>query len=265
MLTEAQLLARCPVTASFVPHLMAGEISVILSHWQEAVGDPNWQPADYSNDWSVQLGMHLEPFVLDWHQRKTGQQLTRRGDVVKHPERNWFSATLDAYRASDDTVIDAKVIGGWRKIDEVVSYYTPQIICQCRCVGAKRGSLLIVRGGAEPEEHVVTWPPDYELAMWVRVEEYWRHVYDFTPPVPLPEMLPEIPAVKTYDMSGSNRWAAEAATWLSTREAAADNAAAAKELKALVPVDAQRVTGHGVIITRNRGGALSLRAQEESK
>jgi hypothetical protein len=60
-------------------------------------------------------------------------------------------------------------------------------------------------------------------------------------------------------MSGNNHWASAAATWLMTKLAAHDHTAAEKELKAIVPDDARKVTGYGVSITRDRAGRLSLR------
>jgi hypothetical protein len=90
-------------------------------------------------------------------------------------------------------------------------------------------------------------------------ELFWKHVVDRTPPVDLPVVPPPIEAKALYDMTGDNRWASEAAIWLETKASVEKNEAAALMLKELVPADAKKCTGHGVFISRNRVGNLSLR------
>ena len=173
MLSPEQLAAReNKITASFLPALMAGNEQVILSKWRELIGDPTWVRDDLTDDWLPSFGSYVEPFALDWHQRKTGKALTRRGEVVTHPTRPYVAATLDAWREADNTVIDCKTINAHRALDDVVSYYVPQLICQRACVGADKAALLIVHGGTEPQEITVdlghskldAQPSDAEIA-----------------------------------------------------------------------------------------------------
>src|SRR4051812_23031380 len=127
MLTAAQHAAReGRVTASFMPALVAGDEARILNEWRRLIGDPSYVPENVADNWPVQLGSYLEPFILDWQERRTGIPLIRRGEVVVHPTRAWLSCTLDAWRAHDRTVVDAKVSSGFRALDEIVRYYTPQ-------------------------------------------------------------------------------------------------------------------------------------------
>jgi predicted phage-related endonuclease len=260
MLSPFQVAARegC-MTASFLPKLMAGNESQIMREWQRLVGDPAWEPEELDDSWPVQFGSYIEPFALDWHERKTGRALSHRGDVVHHPERPYFCATLDAYRADDATVIDCKAPGPWRKIDDVIAHYTPQLIGQRACLGAERAALLIVHGGGEPVEHQVEWGEDYERTLWERVAAFWRCVEMLIEPVAQAPIAPPVKPQKTYDMSGDNLWASEAVVWLDNHHAARLAQAAEKELKGLVPLDAARAYGHGIEIRRDRAGRLSLR------
>jgi hypothetical protein len=246
------------VGASFLPALMAGKTDEIMREWQRLTGDPAYQPVNFEDNWPVNFGKYLEPLAIDWHQRKTGP-LTRRGEWVRHPHRDWLGCTLDAWRATTNTVLDAKAIGQWRKLDEVISYYTPQLIVQRDCVGAANAALLIVHGGSEPVEYPVTWTPGYEADVWTRLDEFWDCVMSLTPPCELPSALAPVPAVQTYDMGTSNAFVANAATWLLNKTAAKDFDGAAKELKALVPADAVRCHGGGVEINRNKAGSLSIK------
>jgi hypothetical protein len=263
MLSPLQLAARegC-LTASFLPKLMTWDEPEILREWQRLVGDPAWEPEDLDDKWAVQFGSWIEPYALDWHERKTGRALSHRGDVVHHPERPYFCCTLDAFRADDATVIDCKAPGPWRKLDEVEAYYTPQLIGQRACLGAERAALLIVHGGQEPVERPVEWNADYEHALWERVDNFWHCVETLTEPVervPVPPLPPRVKPMKTYDMTGDNLWASEAVVWLENRIAARMALAAEKDLKGLVPLDAVRCHGHGIEIRRDRAGRLSLK------
>ncbi len=259
-LTQAQLQARDGrVTASFLPYLMAGDEGKILAKWQELVGDPAYEAEDLSRVWPVQFGSYIEPFALDWHETATGYPLTRRGEVVPHPARPWFCCTLDAYRASDSTVIDCKAVGPWRKLDDVRSLYLPQMVAQRACVGAKRAALLVVHGGQEPVEEPLDWPEEYEAEVWARVDAFWQCVLTLTPPVAMTPLAAAIRAERIFDMTGSNEWGDAAATWLADAPAAKRAATAEKALKGLVPADAKQAHGAGVQITRDRAGRLSLK------
>lgn len=263
MLSPDQVKNRdAKIGASFLPALMSGNEDRILNEWQRIVGDPSYVKEDLSDVWAVQLGSFLEPFALDWHERKTGMKIQSRGVWFAHPQRPYIGCHLDGYRTDDDRVIDCKVIGQWRKLDEVVSYYTPQMIAQQMCAGATSAALLVVHGGTEPVEVPVTWSQDYEALVWQRVDEFWKCVEDLTPPIFREAASAPIVPVKTYDMTGNNEWASDAVAWITTRKAAKDNAAADKAIKALVPADAVKCSGHGISVSRAKSGALTIRERD---
>lgn len=256
---EQHRLRDGKVTASFVPYLMAGDTDKILSEWRRLVGDPAWEADDLSDNWPVQFGSYIETFALDWHEQKTGQPLTRRGEVVTHPELPHVCATLDAFREADGCALDCKALGAWRKIDERSQFYTPQLIVQSGCTTAKRAALLIIHGGAEPQEYPVEWTAEYADQVWRRIDQFWRCVLDLVPPVDVAPTLAPVPAIKEYDMAASNAWADRAAAWLASRAAAKEFDGAVKELKTLVPADAARCFGHGIRIDRAKNGNLSIK------
>jgi hypothetical protein len=260
-LTKKQLAAReGKVTASFVPALMAGDRDKIMSEWRCLVGDPAWKPEDFSFNWPVQFGSYIEKFALDWHARKNRAKLTRRGEVVVHPEYKFISCTLDAYDAELLTVIDCKALGMWRKLDEAIQYYTPQLIVQRGCVvGALRASLLIVHGGSEPVEYPVDIDPAYEATVWERIMQFWKCVEDMTPPFEMESALAPVVPVKTYDFSGDNVWCNEAGIWLENRESAKKFETAAKAIKSAMPEDGIIANGGGITVSRNKAGSLTIK------
>lgn len=258
MLTAAQHANRDgKIGASFLPILMAGDEAKIINEWRRLIGDPAYEPLDFSGNWAVSLGSFLEPFVLDWHERKTGKKIIGRQEWSSHPTRPYVGCHIDGF--CDGAVIDCKVVGHHRRIDEVIAHYTPQMVAQKACTDADRAVLLIVHGGAEPVEHEVYWDDAYSKALWERVDGFWACVESLTPPFALPAVVAPMKAEKIVDFAGSNSWAADAAVWLSTKQAASDNKDAEKALKAAVPADAARCFGYGVAISRNKAGSLSLR------
>ena len=258
-LTPEQIKARDgKVTASFAPYLMAGNREKIYTEWLRLVGSPDYEPEDLSDSWPVQFGSYIEPFALDWHQRRTGRELTRRGEVVVHPDRPYVSCTLDAYRADDDTVIDCKAIGAWNTLDKVGAFYLPQMVVQRGCVGAQGAALLIVHGGAAPQEWATEIGHKYAALVWERVDEFWQTVLDLTPPVEMPAIAAPVPAVREYDLTGNNEWASFAADWIERRSAAKIFVKASEALKEMVPADAVRCIGHGIKIARNKAGSLTI-------
>jgi hypothetical protein len=251
------------ITASFLNALMAGDNTAILNKWRELVGDPTYQPDDLTDSWPAQLGLYLEPFVIAWHERKTSRALTRRGEFVQHPDLPYISCTLDAWREDDATALDVKVTGSWMILDEVIARYTPQMICQVRCTGAAAGALLIVHGGAEPREFAVDIDPGFEALLWQRAAQFWRCVETFTPPVPLPRLVPP-EKWRSVDLDRETpNWRAEMVAaleiWRETKTQAARFEDAKLVVKDLLPDDVGRCDYAGLSVRRARNNAVTIR------
>lgn len=259
-LTAAQIAARDgKVTASFLPALMEADQDRIMAEWRRLVGDPEYAEPDFSADWAVQFGSFIETFALDWHQRATRLPITRRGEVVVRPGRPHVSCTLDGWREADNVVIDCKAVGPWRKLPDVIAHYTPQMVVQRACLDAAGAVLLIVHGGQEPAEHLVTWTAEYEAAVWTRVEWFWECVQDLVAPFEVAPIIAPPPAIKEADMSASNLWCDAAATWLESAGAARAFAEAAQSIKALIEPDVKRAFGAGIVVSRAKNGALTIK------
>jgi predicted phage-related endonuclease len=207
----------------------------------------------------VQYGTYLEPLIIDWHQAMTGQPLIYRGRSCTHPTRSYVGCTLDCYREIDRCTIDAKATGKWRKIEDVLSFYPAQLIVQKACIGAEKAALLVVHGGDEPVEYEVTWDADYEQEVWDRIDWFWGCVQNLVRPAALPAARVSQPAVRVVDMSQSNSWSEFAGIWLRTRDPAKLCAEAARNLKELVEDDVVKAHGHGVVVSRSKAGALSIK------
>lgn len=258
MLSPAQIIARDnKLTASRVACLMTGDQQAIMNLWREMVGDPDFVAEDLSGVWAVQLGSHTESLNLDWFQRKHGDVL-RRGDVVTHAN-GWAACTLDGWSWKHDCPVECKHVGGREPLETIIVRYMPQMHWQMFVCGAEQCALSVIMGAAEPIIEIIPRNAEYGNTLFDRALAFMQSVWDLTPPFALAPIAAPVKAEKTYEMTGNNGWAANAATWITTRQARKDNEAAEKELKALVPPDAARCFGHSIEIKRDRAGRLSVK------
>lgn len=263
MLSPTQIKARDgKLTASRVACLMTGDAEKILNLWNELVGGA-YVEEDLSGVWPVQLGSHTESLNLDWYERRTGRSLSRRGDVVCHPLFDWAAATLDGFDDELSAPVECKHVGGFEKTATIIERYFPQCHWQMIVTGTKRCVMSIIEGAREPVIEMVEYDAEYAAELCSRADQFMECVRTMTPPVVLDPVAAPVKAEKTYDMTGNNEWGSEAVTWLTTRQAAKDNAAADKAIKKLVPADAIKAAGHGISVSRNKAGSLSIKELEE--
>lgn len=260
MLTEAQLKARDgKLTASRVACLMSGDDAAVLNLWRLMIGDPDAVEEDLSDVWVVQLGSATEALNLDWFERRTGAVVTRRGEVVVHPEADWAACTLDGWDANIPGPVEAKHVGGREPLERIVERYQAQLHWQMIVTVAARCALTVIEGSNEPVVEIIDRDEAYAAELWQRACAFMACVRSLTPPVALPAVeAPTLPS-RVVDFTGSNKWGSEAASWLETKDAAKRNEAASKALKGMVPADALRCHGAGVEIKRDKAGRLSLK------
>jgi hypothetical protein len=268
MLSPEQLARKqFKLSASMLPILMRGDEAALLKLYCEEIGETEREPPTYA----MQLGSFIEPFLLDFQQTKTGHPITRRGEVIDHPTVPEFCCTLDGYRAHDDAVVESKFLAPWRHKEEFVGWYYPQALAQMRCVGAAHGVVLVGQGTNEPVEYDITPKPDdqkaiaYEAEMWERVEAFRLCLRTFTPPVPMPRLVP--PELwRTVDLTKADpmpNWGTVMLPTLEvyedTRDAAEAHEQAGKDARALVPDDVSIVLTGAHRLSRNKNGVVSIK------
>jgi len=257
MLSPPQLAARAgKLTASRIACLMRADKPAILALYQEFIGAA--EPEDLSRVWPVRLGAATEALNLDWFEMKNGP-LTRRGEVAVHRHYPWAAATLDAWSPSLHCPVETKHVGGREPLEVVIERYQPQCQWQMEVTGAKQCALSVIQGAAEPVVEFLERDEDYAIEMLNRGLQFMRCVEKRVPPVVLDPVPAPVDASKVYDMTGNNTWAAHGAIWLASKPVAEKCANAEKTLKSVVPADAKKCHGHGIQITRDRAGRLSLR------
>jgi hypothetical protein len=244
------------LTGSRISCLMTGDAAKILRLYHEMIGKA--EEEDLSKVWAVQLGAATEPLNLDWYELRKNP-LSRHGEFVVHPRYDWAGCTLDAW---DDTLccpVETKHVGGRESIETIVDRYQPQLQWQMECATANQCALSVIEGASPPIVEYIERDAAYAGEMVSRGRQFMDCVAARRPPVALPPAPVPVIVSKIYDFSGDNRWANAAVTWLMTGAAARQHIEAEKDLKEIVPEDAKKVTGYGVMITRDRARRLTLR------
>ena len=259
-LTDKQREARKgKFTGSVAKIVMEADPYRVMDLYKMYIGDPTYVEPDFSENWPVQLGDATEELNLRWAALKYGP-VTRIGEVVLGMgSLDWTAATLDGWLTSRGCPIEAKCVNGRSVIDDVVARYQPQMHWQMMVTKAKQCALSVIIGGNEPIVEFVPINRQYARELWQRATAFWLCVKSRTPPVELPAVPPPPLAIREYDMTGRDEWRMLANQWVQAYGAAITARDAEKSIKAMVPPDAKLCTGHGIVVIRNRAGALSLR------
>ena len=237
---------------------------IVSGDWYDLFMDKTGrsEPDDLSGVWPVQLGIVTEELNLDWYARKFGAVAGRRGEVVVHPHQPFMRCTLDGWDDKAGHVIQAKHVNAFSKIADVRERYTPQVMHEMAVTNAKAGVLSVIIGAAEPVYELIDRDEFWEIDYLEKCREFWRYVEEDRAPeqgAPM-EIAPVAPALmRVVDMSESNSWAANAATWLRFKGEAKAWETSVKEIKLLVEADVREARGHGIICTRSKAGALTIK------
>ena len=238
---------------------MGNDEGPLLRLWHEKRGEA--EPEDLSGNLVVQLGLVTEELNRRWYQANTGQAL---GDIqkhIRHPTLHWMAATLDGRVEASGAVFESKFMLPWSFTEEAAAQkYAAQLQHNMFVVAARTAVLSIITGGGRWVEITTHADPLYQHLVVTAERKFWRCVETGEPPAlfGVDPPTPRIEAVRIVDMTSSNAWAEFAAIFVRTRDAHQEHERAKKELKGLVPEDAQQAIGHGIRAKRSKSGAVSL-------
>lgn len=251
------------LTASEMGIVMGGDPIKIHRLWQQKL--KLVAPEDLSKVWAVVVGQVLEGPILHWYQMRSGATVGRRQEFWTHPAHDWLGCTLDGW---DDTLkcpVEAKAVGGREPLEIIIERYQPQMQAQCAIMGASQCALVVSFGTQEPIIEYIPRDDEYVAELILRGRQFWQYVETGVSPIDMPAIASPVVAFKSVDMTGNNLWSAEAATWLQTKASSDACKDAEKTLKSLVAADVRKAYGHGIVITKDRAGRMSLRTAAEAR
>lgn len=261
--TSEELLARRKfIGGSDANILMSGDDDAIHDLWLRKTGQA--EEPDLSDVLPVQFGIWTEPLNVKWFERTTGRAVRSRNLLCPHAHRHFMAANIDGLTATDDgepALFEAKCVNAFSNIVDTEQKYMAQLHHGMYCTDTKYAILSVFVGTLKYELAEVALDEFYLAQLIDREIAFWHCVERFEPP---PRMKPiagplTISAFRTVDLTGSNEWAAHAGIWLETREHAKRFEGAAKAIKALVEPDVGKASGYGIVCTRSKSGALSIK------
>lgn len=261
---EALAARRGFVNASEVPIILAGDAEARRQLARYHLGGP---PADLSERLEVTMGTWTEPLNLAWFKARTGLAVSRKKLLVSNPEYPWLRATLDGWIEDLGVHIECKHTNAFAKLEDTVAWYFGQLQMQMLCAGTTVGRMSIFFGNHRWAAVEVPYDP-FWVGDVLPLLERW-HAALARGEMPEPDAAPPPPApafddMVEVDLTGNNAFADAAGRWLAHRDAARSFEQAVVDLKELVPANARRASGHGIVVTRNRRGAVSIAAADDA-
>ena len=261
-LTPEQKKARAgKLTASSIGALVSGDKDRIINLWRELVGDPQFVEPNFDDVWPVQLGVATEGLNLAWYEKKTGNVLTRQGEVVSHPDYEWAAAPLDGYDSVVGCPVETKHVGGWEKTDTVIQRYMPQLHWQMECTKSDKCAISIIQGAQEPYVEYINYNKEYADELMSRALRFMEHVWAMTEPVtvePAPVYLPH-DKLREINVVGNKEFASLASQWIANKKGAKDFEEAKTKLKEMLPYDAKRIFGYFIEVKRSKNGSITIK------
>lgn len=219
--------------------------------------------ADLSGIFSVQLGRVTEALNLDWYERVSGNQVTRRGENVVSLAESCMSCTLDGLIEAVPAVIEAKHVHSGSSRDGVIGQYAAQVQHQMFVMGVPNGILSVIIGTAEPALWSIA-RDDWWLDDYVKLcRRFWACVESDTAPDWGTELeAPVAKADRVVDMTKetcSVEWEKHARDWVVNRMPAERFTRARDAIKSMIPSDVRQATGGGIIVTRDGRARLHIK------
>jgi len=237
--------------------IMSGDDKRLLRLWREKRGEA--EPEDLSDNLAVQMGSFTEPLNVAWFEKNTGL-VVKVMDMPRCDQGpSFMRCTLDGWIVEHAAVFEAKHCGTRSTDAEIFARYVPQLTHNCICTGAKSAFLSAFKGNGDWVMMEYLVDDAYAARLIAAEEAFWGCVKTGEPPCAVEaEPTPKPVGVVEYDMEalGNNAWANFAGEYLETKLAADRHEAAKKEIKLLVPEDASKCFGHGVIVKRDARRAL---------
>lgn len=266
---EAVILRRDAIGGSDANTIMSGDEKRLLRLWKEKRGES--VPEDLSDNLAVQMGSFTEPLNIAWFEKNTGRCVVTPdalvGKGIFKGIEPFMRCTVDGIVAGIDDMPDALFEAkhcGFRSTDaEIFARYVPQLTHNLLCVRMFTAFLSCFKGNGDWVVFEYALDPEYVTRLIEAETAFWACVKSGMPPCPVPaEPTPKPVGVVEYDMAGNNAWAVHCGTYLETKLAADRHADAKDELKELVPADASKCFGGGIIIKRDKRGALRFSTTE---
>ena len=251
-------------------------VKIIRGDWHDLYNEKIGiaQPSDLSHLFNVQLGTYTEEFNLAWFEQEYGVQvIDTQPEYKKTIEGIPFKATLDGLivdpeNKGDHIGVECKHTSSFKKIDDILTYYYPQIQLYMKVADLSHMYLSVIFGN-QWECKLVSQDEAEWLRMLPIFRDFWGHVIKKQPPTS--EMPNELPT-NVHHMTLDNMVARDASKdnffvelqhhYIANYDETKIFEKAKQELKSLVEPNEREVYTDILSIKRNKRGALTIKIKE---
>jgi len=238
--------------------------------WLEKTGQS--EPVDLSDQFNVQLGTYTEDFNIAWFEHEYNLQvLAYQHEVSSKIDGIPFKATLDGVLKEDgkDVGLECKHTSSFRKFDDILAYYTPQIQLYMKVAKLDKMYLSVIFGN-QWECKLIERSEDEWQRMLPILKDFWNHVVNKIPPSSdMPNELPTgvqhmtIDNMVARDVSTDNRFIEIQHHYIEHLHDSKIFEECKKELKSYVKPNEREVYTDKLSIKRNKRGALTIHIKGE--
>lgn len=247
-----------------------------LDLWLEKTGQKS--RSDLTFEWKPRLGLETENLHAWWHGHKTGDKVSSNfpKPLTRSIMPDHFVASIDrtvADSAGALSVLELKHTNARNTLRDAAVYYMPQLQWQMHVLGLDRLRFSIIKGNEEPEWGWVDRDDDYIKGLVAQADAFWWCVVNKeAPPAASPAAAMDLAAqaatipvnnLRPYDMTGDNEWADAAFDFIRDKAAASSLPVSEKRIRAMIPKDAETITGAGLTFKRDARGAYRVTIDDE--
>jgi|10_taG_2_1085330.scaffolds.fasta_scaffold05152_10 predicted phage-related endonuclease len=223
---------------------------------------------DLSWELNVQLGIMSESLNAKFFTHNTELEVERNGateQLYVHPEYNWLVAQIDGLvhlSRHSNGIWEAKHTNAFSDIEKQADTYYPQVQHYMNVLDKQDSYISAIFGNSKWECIRIPRDQDFIDKMMELQHKFWKCVIMDIPPKDggIEETIePTKPIVRKVDMTGNNQWASLSLEFIDNQQYAKLFEDAKSDLKKLVPIDARETTGHGIIATRDKRGACTIK------
>lgn len=218
----------------------------------------------------VQLGKYTEPFHAQWHSRTEECAVIEVKDLrVPLAHRllpDWVAASYDYEVVDPAVVLELKHSNARASFRDKADFYMPQLQWQMLVTGAKVMRFSVIPGNDDPVWGEVEADPVLQEMLLVQADDFRTFVESGADPVTMappaagfPEAIKavKIDGKRAYDWRKNNEWNAMAGAFIRARAVKPMVKDIEDKMKALVPADANEITGADVSCKRTKSGSIT--------
>jgi len=217
------------------------------------------------------MGNATEALNAAWYSKRSGDIVTDQQGFVRAENLGYPAhATLDGLCMGGKAIWEAKHTGGFdfgtrakRTVETVAANYNPQLQHNMFVCGKILSVISVFFDNNAHEYMVVEADPFYQAELREAERDFWNCVESGARPCTFEQIQTDtkekVTKFREVDMSGNNTWGYAARDYLANKQSSELFADSVASLKSCMEEDVNVARGHGVIIKRDKRGALSVR------